>query len=261
VVLLPVRPRPRERDEAEQIRLWGGDPDAGIDLVEAVADAGFTVVAADYEDHRLQHPAAAGLTPHSLSADLLAIADAAGARRFAYAGYSWTALAGLQVALRTDRLWALAMGGFPPLAGPYREMLAVTRAAHAASTTQVAALDLAEVEPGDWDAAGVQTSPDQTRQFVTLYEALQDFDDAASIAGLTLPRLAYAGEADEIEYSPRWGGVTVRIGGPLREHRDELEAAGWTVELLPGRDHLSAMHSDVAAPLLSGWLRRVAQAG
>jgi pimeloyl-ACP methyl ester carboxylesterase len=70
----------------------------------------------------MSNPAVDGLTPESVASDLLAIADASGADRFAYYGYSWLALAGLQLALRTDRLWALAMGGYPPLDGPYRAM-------------------------------------------------------------------------------------------------------------------------------------------
>jgi hypothetical protein len=44
-------------------------------------------------------------------------ARAAGAERFAYYGYSWLALSGLQLAIRTDRLAALVMGGFDDLVG------------------------------------------------------------------------------------------------------------------------------------------------
>jgi pimeloyl-ACP methyl ester carboxylesterase len=257
-VLLPVRTAPHGEEEAEQLRLWGADPDAGLNLVTALVEAGFTVLAADYEAHRMAHPARA-LTPDNLSADLLALADAASVDRFAYAGYSWTALAGFQLAVRTDRLWALAMGGFPPIDGPYREMLAVTRAAHAAALAQEGQdAPLADVTPGDWDSAAVRTSPEQTRQFVALYESLEGFDDDGARSRLALPRLAYAGEADEIVYSEQWGGVTVRIAGPLREHRGLLESEGWRVELLPGRDHLGAMHSDVTVPLLTSWLRGAA---
>ena len=256
-VLLPVRTAAYDPATAETMRAWGAEPDAGPTLITGLRNAGFRVVAADLEGHRMAHPAAETLTPDALTQDLLAIADAADADRFAYAGYSWLALCGLQLAIRTDRLWALAMGGFPPIDGPYREMLAVTRAAHAFSLAPRPTVPIAEVEPGDWDSAGVQTDPEQTRQFVTLYEALQGFDDTLAARGLTLPRLAYAGEDDEIGYGAEWGGVTVRIAPPLRRHRAELEAQGWTVQLLAGRDHLSAMHSDVAVPLLTSWLRAV----
>ena len=53
------------------------------------------MVAFDYEGHVLQVPKPDTLTPANLAADLLAVADAAGADRFAYYGYSWLALAGL----------------------------------------------------------------------------------------------------------------------------------------------------------------------
>ena len=105
---------------AEQMRAWGADPHLGHTLATGLADAGFRVIAADYERHLAQHPKPGTLTAAGAAADLLAVADAAGAARFAYYGYSWLALAGLQFAIRTDRLSALAMGGFPPLGGPYR---------------------------------------------------------------------------------------------------------------------------------------------
>lgn len=254
-VLLPIRTSSYDEATAETMRAWGADPDAGPTIVAGVRDAGFRVVAADIEGHRMAHPAAETLTPEAMSHDLLAIADAASADRFAYCGYSWLALCGLQLAIRTDRLWALAMGGFPPVDGPYREMLAVTRAAHAASLAPRPATPVAEVEPGDWDSAQIQTDPAQTGQFVTLYEALQDFDDTQAVQRLTIPRLAYAGAHDEITYGPDWGDVTVRLAPPLREHRTALEADGWTVRLLEGRDHISAMHSDAVLPLLAPWLR------
>ena len=145
------------------------------------------VIAADYEGHRMAHPAPETLTPGNVAADLLAIADAGGAADFAYYGYSWLALSGLQLALRTDRLWALVMGGYPPMGGPYQAMLAVTRAAHAMSSppTNGTASDWADVTPGDWDAVSIQTTEAQTRQFVTLYEALDGFDDTAAVLPAT----------------------------------------------------------------------------
>lgn len=218
------------------------------------------VIAADYEGHRMAHPAPDTLTPENVAADILAIADAAAADRFGYYGYSWLALCGLQLAIRTDRLWALVMGGFPPLEGPYKSMLAVTRAAPAAAAgpaEQTQAADV-PVEPGDWDdAAAIQTTEAQTRQFVRLYEALQDFDDSTAAVAPGLPRLAFAGSGDQIDYGPRWGDVQVRIGAPLAEHKHELTAAGWDVQVLPGLDHLGAMQSSVIVPLLKTWLDRV----
>jgi pimeloyl-ACP methyl ester carboxylesterase len=208
----------------------------------------FTVVAADYEGHRLAHPAPDTLTPANLARDLLAIADAAGVDRFAYYGYSWMAMVGLQLALRTERLTALVMGGFPPLGGPYDEMLRVARAARAMADDPVAGKG-PDVTPGDWEHVRVQNDVGQTQQFVTLYEALANFDDRDSLE-LDVPRLCFAGAEDQIDYGAAWGGVRVAMAGPLRDRRAELEAQGWTVRLLPGLDHSTAMHGRVALKVL-----------
>lgn len=256
-LLLPARLEPPTPAEAETMRLWGGDPDLGPTLVNGLA-ATNRVIAADYEGHRMAHPAPLTLTPGNVAADFLAIADAADADVFAYYGYSWLALSGLQLAIRTDRLRALVMGGYPPIGGPYRSMLAVTRAAHGMSIQGPAqeGIPVIEAEPGDWDAVPVQTNEDQTQQFVTLYEELQDFDDFALAVPQDLPRLAFAGADDRIDYGPQWGNVQVRIGEPLATHKMALIEAGWDVEVLPGLDHLGAMHSSVVLPILAGWLQK-----
>jgi pimeloyl-ACP methyl ester carboxylesterase len=241
------------------MRRWGGDPDLGPNLVKGLAGSNRLIVA-DYEGHRMAHPAPDTLTPGNVAADFLAIADAAAVDVFGYYGYSWLALSGLQLAIRTDRLRALAMGGFPPLDGPYKAMLAVTKAAHLMSTTQPddqTATAAAEAEPGDWESAGIQTDPAQTRQFVTLYEALRDFDDFAAPVPRDLPKLAFAGAEDRIDYGPKWGGVQVKIGEPLATHRQALVDAGWDIQILPGLDHLAAMHSSVVLPILTDWLHKV----
>ena len=254
-LLLPLPLAGHTPEEAAMIRQWGGDPDLGPNLVNGLSETN-RIIAVDYEAHRMAHPAPETLTPDNVTADLLAVADAARAHTFAYYGYSWLALCGLQLAIRTDRLGALVMGGFPPMEGPYAAMLAVTRAAHQAAVAPEPAPPLAEVEPGDWDSAPIQADPDQTRQFLTLYEALQDFDDAAAPVPAGLPRLAFAGAGDNIDYSPTWGGVRVGIGEPLARHEQELVKAGWDVQVLPGLDHLGAMQSQVVLPLLKAWLPR-----
>ena len=257
-VLLPVSTAVVEGEAAEQLRAWGGEPNLGRALVDGVAGAGFRVIAADYEGHLARHPKPDSLDAATVAADLLAIADAAGVDRFAYYGYSWLALAGLQLALRTDRLTALAMGGFPPLDGPYAPMLTVTRAAHrAALAPRDPAATPAPVEPGDWEAADITQTPEQTGQYVTLYESLQDFDERAALDRVQVPRLAFAGAEDAITYGPRWGDTHVEIGTALRRNRDELVARGWTVEIVPAADHLGAMKSATVLPILVPWLRTV----
>lgn len=261
-VVLTVNPRPVEGPQADRMRAWGVDPALGRTLIDGLSDA-FRVIAFDYEGHVEAHPKHATLTPANVAADLLAVADAAGAERFAYYGYSWLALSGLQLAIRTDRLTALVMGGYPPVGGPYAEMLAVTRAAHAMAEQAAAAgvsagpdpvAEWQEGEALDWDAVDVTRSPEQTGQFVTLYEALRGFDDRAAQQVVGCPRLCVAGSADLIEYSERWGGVNVDIAGPLVRERAELERLGWDVRVLDGLDHIGAMQPANVLPVLRPWL-------
>jgi pimeloyl-ACP methyl ester carboxylesterase len=262
-VLLAVNPRPVEGPQAEELRRWGADPALGRRLIDGLAGA-FRVVAFDYEGHVLQVPKPDTLTPANLAGDLLAVADAAGADRFAYYGYSWLAIAGMQLAIRTDRVTALAVGGFPPLDGPYGPMLQVTAATHEMAVPNQASPPATASRPSgespespgepDWSQVEMTLTEAQTRQFVTLYQALQDFDDRAAQARLGCPRLCFVGSADEIAYDERWGGVQVSIAGPVVDRRAELEALGWQVEVLEGLDHLQAMQAAQVLPILRPWL-------
>ena len=259
-VLLPVNPRPVEGPRAEELRRWGADPALGRTLVDGLGDA-FRVVAFDYEGHVLQVPKPGTLTPANVAGDLLAVADAAGAGRFGYYGYSWLALAGLQLAIRTDRLAALVMGGFPPVGGPYAQMLKVTMATHAMASSAPARGAAATPPPSqeppdepDWSRVEVTLTEAQTRQFVTLYQALQGFDDLAAQARIGCPRLCFVGSKDEIDFGERWGGVHVSYAGPVVERRAELEALGWQVHVLEGVDHTQAMQAAQVLPVLRPWL-------
>jgi pimeloyl-ACP methyl ester carboxylesterase len=259
-LLLPVNPRPVQGPQAEELRRWGNDPALGRSLIDGLSDA-YRVVAFDYEGHVLATPKPDTLTPDNVADDFLAVADAASAERFAWYGYSWLAVAGLQLAIRTDRIAALVMGGFPPIDGPYPEMLRVTTATHdmasaPSSARQGAAGDATTAAPDepDWSSVEVTLSEAQTRQFVTLYQALQGFDDRAAQARLTCPRLCFAGSADEIDYAERWGGVRVHLARPLLERRAELERHGWDVRVLDGLDHTQAMQATNVLPILRPWL-------
>ena len=190
-LLLAVNPRPVEGPLAEEMRKYGTDPALGQSLIKGLSDA-FRVVAFDYEGQVQGTPKPETLTPTNVANDLLAVADAVGADRFAYYGYSWLAVIGLQLAIRTDRLSALIMGGFPPLDGPYAEMLRVTTATYelvvaAARGTQSAQ----EPDESEWSTGDL--SQDQTQQFVTLYQALQGFDDRAAQAQNHLPSPLFRG--------------------------------------------------------------------
>ncbi|GIH93577.1 alpha/beta fold hydrolase [Planobispora siamensis] len=207
VVLLPVNPRPAEGAKADELRRWGMDPALGRSLIDGLADA-FRVVAFDYEGHVLANPKPDSLTPQAIADDILAVADAVGADRFAYYGYSWLALSGLQLAIRTDRLSALVMGGFPPIDGPYAQMLRVTEATHelavSPSGTEAPGADASGTEAAGTDASGTGTAgteaPDAdasaaaagtsgwTAQDTQAPQSTDDYDWSASEMTMTEPQ-------------------------------------------------------------------------
>src|SRR6266487_5145694 len=248
ILLLPVNPQPVIGPQAEQMRKYGADPALGQSLIKGLSDA-FRVVAFDYEGQCLRRPKPDTLTPANTANDLLAVADAAEADRFAYYGYSWLAMIGLQLAIRTDRLWALVLGGFPPLNGPYEELLLVTTAAYEMARGARAP---PSAEDSEW--SGMPLSRDQTRQFVTLYQALQGFDDRAAHARLTCPRLCFVGSKDEIQYSKSWGNVQVSLADPIVRGQAQLSHLGWDVHVLDGLDHIQAMQAKQVVPILRSWL-------
>ncbi len=246
-LLLPVNPQPVTGPLAEQMLQYGTDPALGQSLIKGLSDT-FRVVAFDYEGQCLRTPKPDTLTPANVTRDLLAVADAAGVERFAYYGYSWLAMVGLQLAIRTDRLLALVMGGFPPLNGPYKEMLRVTTVTYEMA---IGVRPTPSAEESEW--SGVLPK-EQTQQFVTLYQALQGFDDRAIQAQITCPRLCFVGSADEIKYDQHWGDVLVSLAGPIMQDQTRLFDLGWDVRVLDGLDHIQAMQAKQVVPILRSWL-------
>ncbi|WP_202404948.1 alpha/beta fold hydrolase [Shimazuella alba] len=254
-LLLPVNPHPIEGDQAEKMRKWGADPALGRNLIDGLSDK-YRVIAFDYEGHVQAFPKAETLTPHNIATDFLTIADTTNAEQFVYYGYSWLALCGLQLAIRTSRLSALIMGGFPPIDGPYQEMLKVTNATYQMSVEAKPSSKKQQTtsEEIDWSTVEVTLSTEQTKQFVTLYQSLQDFHDREVQSRISIPRLCFAGTADKIEYGERWGGVEVDIVGPLMRNQGELEALGWAVHVLDGLDHTQAMQANHVLSVICPWL-------
>ena len=166
---------------------------------------------------------ASSFTPDRVSADMLSIADAAGADRFAWFGFSWGGVVGLQLAARTDRLTALICGGWPPIQAPYAQMLLVTEA-------------LAAKMP-------------QAEMMVTYYRGLLNWRERD--ARLTFPRLAFAGSDDTVMAVE---GQRTPIGPLIVQHKDELEAMGWTVRLVEGFGHELVNRPDVVVPLIREFL-------
>ena len=155
------------------------------------------------------------LTPSNVVRDLLAIADAAEAERFAWCGYSWTAVIGIQLAISTDRLTALVCGGWPPVAGPYGRMLELVTTAG-------------------------------NEQMVTFYRELQAFDDRKAQWQITCPRLCMVGDRDDAAGS----GIARRV----LEKRAVLEQLGWDVRVLPGLDHVEPLRPRQFTSVVAGWL-------
>ena len=204
-VLLPVNPRPVEGAKAEEMRALGRRPGARP-LADRRPQRRVPGRRLRLRGPRPAVPKPDTLTPANVAGDLLAVADAAGADRFAYYGYSWLALAGLQLAIRTDRLSALVMGGYPPVGGPYARDARGSpprpttwpspRGLAAGTATPSHTTAGAGRGAGLVDGGGHALTEAQTRQFVTLYEALQGFDDRAAQARLSCPRLCFVGSAD-----------------------------------------------------------------
>ena len=153
-------------------------------------------------------------TPDRICADILAVADTVGAARFAWYGFSWGAVVGLQLAVRTPRLTALACGGWPPLGGQYDEALAVSEVENGASAT--------------------------------FYRSLRGWPEREAVSQLRCPRLVFAGTSDQFVAQ----GRSIRIGPLVAEHRVELERLGWTVRLVDGFGHELGARPDVVTPIL-----------
>ncbi len=249
-ILLPVNPHPAEGPKAEEMRKWGADPALGHSLVNGLTDS-YRVIAFDYDGHNLSFPKPDTLTPDNVVRDILAVADAAGADRFAYYGYSWLGMIGLQLAIRSDRLSALIMGGFPPMNGPYAEMLPFFEAVHAQSGAQLKEGETND--PSDPDNVKVTVSKDTTLQFVTLFQALQAFDDEAVQSQIKCPRLCFVGSKDEIDHGEKWGNVHVSLAAPIVNRREELEHLGWDVRVLEGLNHVQAMQASQVVPIIRSW--------
>ncbi|MBB6020127.1 pimeloyl-ACP methyl ester carboxylesterase [Paenibacillus sp. JGP012] len=259
-IMLPVAKESVCGQEAEHLKLWGVDPESGKHFIEGLMDK-FRILYFDYEGHRLQNPNPDNLTPEHIVKDLLTIADEMNVKKFSYYGYSWLALVGLQLAIRTDRLESLIMGGFPPIEGPYKEMMAVTyktyeQALGKKNSPDIKGHDHMNPEKVDWDNIQVKIDTNQTKQFVTLYENLMDFDDREIQHKLSIPRLAFAGEKDTIVYGENFGSVTVDIIGILQKNKEVLEHLGWDIEIIKGNDmdHTRAMQPVTVVSLIKHWL-------
>ena len=183
----------------------------------------FRVVVIDGNSQPKSQAFIASYTADRVCADILAIADAAGAARFAWFGFSYGAVVGLQLAARTNRLTALALGGWPPLGGQYGETLAFSES---------------------------EAAQGRVTEFLTFYRSLRDWPEREAVAKITCPRMIFVGDRDAFEA----GTQRIRIAALITEHRSELERLGWNVKVIPGFGHELGGRPDVVVPLVADFL-------
>lgn len=177
-------------------------------------------------------------TPDAVAEDYLAIAAAACVDRFGWVGYSYGAAIGVQLACRTNRLTALAIGGFPPLNAPFRFMVDMTERAVRSRSRRFAQINRAYI-----------------RSINGFYRALLEWPERDEVAMLQLPRLVFMGTEDGRDR--RKNPWAVPLAPKLQEVDAELVAQGWRVEWLRGCDHMDAIRADVSAALVHSFLRAV----
>jgi pimeloyl-ACP methyl ester carboxylesterase len=187
----------------------------------------YRVVVIDYHGTDDSPAAIASLTADRVCADILAVADAAGVDRFAWFGFSWGSVVGLQLASRTNRLSALVCGGWPPLGGQYAETLAYVEE---------------------------EAAQGRTTSALTFYRSIRGWPEREAVSKIMCPRMTFAGNKDE--FTP---GCCrrIRIGPLIAEHRAELERMGWTVRLIDGFGHELGGRPDVVMPILGRFLDSV----
>jgi len=162
------------------------------------------------------------------------VADAAGFERFAWWGYSWGGVVGLQLAWRSDRLSALVCGGWPPLGAEYAKILRACRV-------------LVANPPLDGPHAAFDATP-----FVTLYESLQSWPEVEAVRKISCPRMTYVGANDA-----GYGAIEIHLAESIRERRQELEGMGWRVVEIPDRAHSVFTDPATVVPLVREFLDAV----
>lgn len=196
----------------------------------------FFVIVADYPRGigRTGHPQQLAFSPDIAAEEYERIADAAGVGRFGWVGYSFGGAMGVQVACRSDRVAALAIGGFPPLNAPFQLMVELS-SSMARNPPSLPPF----IHPGVlWSA-------------VAFYAPLTVWPEQQAVCGLAMPRLVFMGDADAAQGAPR----PIPLADNLRAVESELREWGWQIEWLRGHDHVSAMRPEVSLPAVRRFLR------
>jgi pimeloyl-ACP methyl ester carboxylesterase len=203
--------------------------------IEQLQDEFFLLVA-DYPRGigRTGNPQGLAYHPDIAAQEYLLIADAAGLDRFGWLGYSFGGAMGVQVACRSSRVTALAVGGFPPLNAPFQRILAM-------------ATDMAANPP----TLPESIAPGVLATTVGFYAPLVIWPEREEIVKLTMPRMVFMGDQDGEGPDP----TSAPLAAHLRAAEGELRALGWKVRWLEGRDHVSAIHPDASFAAVQQFFR------
>ena len=177
-------------------------------------------------------PKGGTLTPDAVTA---AIADTAGVDSFAFWGHSWGAVIGLQLAIASDRVSALAVSGFPPLEGPYEAMLHGTG-------------------PVRCRRRRTRPAPGDPGRLPPVRHLLRR---AGRVRRARRPHPAHHAQADFVgsdDHLPLGGDVVARFGETVLAQRDELQQRDWQVQIVPDRDHATLINADPVCPVLGPFL-------
>ncbi len=174
--------------------------------------------------------AAAGYRVADLASDLVAVMEAAGFERFSVFGYSFTGAFAPWLAHLTDRVDAVASGGFP-ITGDYSPLYPEIQGLSAA----------AESDPVAWADL---TSRFDNRAALAFYRELSELPPDSLVDHLPCPLFAFWGEEDE--EIARGGGVELLAAG--------LDRRGLAHASFSGYDHEGMLaHIDEAVPSVLAW--------
>lgn len=199
----------------------------------------YRVLLVDYPNIGKTHsPAPAQMSGDRVYTDLMSVADAAGFKNFAYCGFLWGGINGLLLASRSKRVSALICGTWPPLGGPYGDMLKGT---------------LVNVQNPPPHAMVILRDKAQYAQWVTFYDSMKNWPETKELARIKCPRLALYGSkavSGVANIQLPWAEI-------IRARRNELEKLGWQINELPDRDAGFMLDATVAVPAIRAFLDKV----
>ncbi len=170
------------------------------------------------------------MTRDNVIRDIHAIADDAGADRFAWWGYSFGGAVALQLARRNKRISAVMCGGWPPLWQPVSDLLGKlhARARELRSTSSAAAQPTFEYQ--------------MTLGSIAFYESISGQDDWQAIKEIECPRLVLHDVGDLLPAGKGGYGQPLDFAQRTRTAEADLKSLGWEVAWVDtGKGHLAML--------------------